>query len=128
MERLRNPGMPFPHSVFALWGYEGGHQAQTGDRRLPDFPDLPTFKEQGFPDLVSTTWFSLCGPAGLPADIVQKVNREIAKTMARPEIERRLREEGMLTQALSPAEFRQLIESETVRWKPVLERAGLIEK
>jgi tripartite-type tricarboxylate transporter receptor subunit TctC len=102
--------------------------AQTADRRLPDFPDLPTFKEQGFPDLVSTTWFSLSGPAGLPVDIVQKVNREIAKTMGRPEIERRMREEGMLTQALTPAEFQQLIEAETVRWKPVIERAGLIEK
>jgi tripartite-type tricarboxylate transporter receptor subunit TctC len=100
--------------------------AQTADRRLPDFPDLPTFKEQGFPDLVSTTWFSLSGPAGLPLDIVQKVNREIAKTMGRPEIERRMREEGMLTQALTPAEFQQLIE--TVRWRPVIERAGLIEK
>jgi tripartite-type tricarboxylate transporter receptor subunit TctC len=102
--------------------------AQTADRRLPDFPDLPTFKEQGFPDLVSTTWFSLSGPAGLPGDIVQKVNREIAKTMGRPEIERRMREEGMVTQALTPAEFQQLIEAETVRWKPVIERAGLIEK
>jgi tripartite-type tricarboxylate transporter receptor subunit TctC len=102
--------------------------AQTADRRLPDFPDLPTFKEQGFPDLVSTTWFSLSGPAGLPADIVRRVNREIVNTMARPEIERRMREEGMVTQALTPAEFSTLIEAETVRWKPVIERAGLIEK
>ncbi|HWF95420.1 MAG TPA: tripartite tricarboxylate transporter substrate binding protein [Xanthobacteraceae bacterium] len=102
--------------------------AQTSDRRLPDFPDLPTFKEQGFPDLVSTTWFSLSGPAGLPADIVQKVNRTVVQTMGRPEIEQRLRHEGMVTQALSPAEFLQLIEAETIRWRPVIERAGLIEK
>jgi tripartite-type tricarboxylate transporter receptor subunit TctC len=102
--------------------------AQTSDRRLADFPDLPTFKEQGYPDMVSTTWFSLSGPAGLPADIVQKVNRAVVKTMARPEIEQRLRQEGMVTQALSPAEFLQLIEAETVRWRPVIERAGLIEK
>jgi len=102
--------------------------AQTAERRLADFPDLPTFKEQGFPDLVSTTWFSLSAPAGLAPDIVQKVNREVVQTMARPEIDRRMREEGMLTQALSPAEFLQLIKTETVRWKPVIERAGLIEK
>ena len=102
--------------------------AQTADHRLPDFPDLPTFKELGYPDLVSTTWFSLSGPAGLPDDIVQKVNREIVKTMARPETEKRMSQEGMLTQALTPAEFLQLIEAETVRWKPVIERAGLIEK
>ena len=59
---------------------------------------------------------------------MQKVNREIVKTMGRPEIERRMREEGMVTQALTPKEFLQLIETETVRWKPVIERAGLIEK
>ena len=102
--------------------------AQTADHRLPDFPDLPTFKEQGFPDLVSTTWFSLSGPAGLPPDIVQKINREIVKTMGRPEVDRRMRQEGMVSAPLSPAEFQKLIETETVRWRPVIERAGLIEK
>jgi tripartite-type tricarboxylate transporter receptor subunit TctC len=102
--------------------------AQTAERRLPDFPDLPTFREQGYPDLVTTTWFSLSGPAGLPADIVEKVNRTVVSTMARPEIDQRMRQEGMVTQALTPAEFRQLIETETVRWKPVIERAGLVEK
>jgi tripartite-type tricarboxylate transporter receptor subunit TctC len=102
--------------------------AQTADRRLADFPDVPTFKELGYPDLVSTTWFSLSGPAGLPDDIVQKVNREINKIMAKPETEARMRQEGMLTLPLSTAEFRQLIAAETTRWKPVIERAGLIEK
>jgi tripartite-type tricarboxylate transporter receptor subunit TctC len=102
--------------------------AQTADRRLPDFPDLPTFREQGYPDLVTTTWFSLSGPVGLPPDIVQKVNRTVVQTMARPEIDQRMRQEGMVTQPLTPAEFRQLIETETVRWKPVIERAGLVEK
>jgi tripartite-type tricarboxylate transporter receptor subunit TctC len=102
--------------------------AQTADRRLPDFPDLPTFKEQGFPDLVSTTWFSLSGPAGLPADIVQKVNREIANTMAKPEMRVRMQLEGMVTEALTPEQFRELIERETKTWRPVIENVGLIEK
>jgi tripartite-type tricarboxylate transporter receptor subunit TctC len=102
--------------------------AQTADRRLPDFPDVPTFKELGYPDLVSTTWFSLSGPAGLPDEIVQKVNREIIKIMASPETEKRMSQEGMVTQALTTADFRRLIDTETARWKPVIERAGLIEK
>ena len=50
--------------------------AVTSDRRLADFPNIPTFKESGY-DLVSTTWFSLSGPAGLPKDIVDRVNREV---------------------------------------------------
>ena len=102
--------------------------ALTAGERMPDFPDVPTFKELGYPDVVHTTWFSLSGPAALPPEIVTKVNGEIVKTMARPDVQQRLRQEGLVTEALTPAEFRKLIETETVRWRPALERAGLIEK
>ena len=53
--------------------------AHTGKERMPDFPGVPTFNELGYPDLIGTTWFSLSGPAGLPADIVTKVNREVVR-------------------------------------------------
>jgi tripartite-type tricarboxylate transporter receptor subunit TctC len=102
--------------------------AFTAGERMPDFPDVPTFKELGYPDVVHTTWFALSGPAALPPEIVTKVNGEIVKTMARSDVQQRLRQEGLVTEALTPAEFRKLIEAETVRWRPALERAGLIEK
>jgi tripartite-type tricarboxylate transporter receptor subunit TctC len=102
--------------------------AVTANERMADFPDVPTFKELGYPDVVHTTWFALSGPAALSADIVVKVNREIVKTMARPDVQQRLRQEGFVSEPLSPGEFRKLIEAETVRWRPALERAGLIEK
>jgi tripartite-type tricarboxylate transporter receptor subunit TctC len=101
---------------------------QTASERLPDFATVPTFKELGYPDLTTTTWFSLSGPAGLPADIVQKVNREIANTMAKPEMRVRMQQEGMVTEALTPEQFRELIERETKTWRPVIENVGLIEK
>jgi len=101
---------------------------QTASERLPDFATVPTFKELGHPDLTTTTWFSLSGPAGLPADIVQKVNREIANTMAKPEMRARMQQEGMVTEALTPEQFRELIERETKTWRPVIENVGLIEK
>ena len=50
--------------------------AHSGKERLAEFPNVQTLKEQGF-DIVSTTWYSLSGPAGLPDNIVQKINREI---------------------------------------------------
>jgi tripartite-type tricarboxylate transporter receptor subunit TctC len=59
---------------------------------------------------------------------VRKVNREIANIMARPEMRQRMRQEGMATEALSPEEFRALIDRETQTWRPVIEKAGLIEK
>ena len=95
---------------------------------MADFPDVPTFKELGYPEFTTTTWFSLSGPAGLPAEIAQKVNREIANTMAKPEMRARMQHEGMVTQALTPEEFKALVERETKFWRPVIEKVGLIEK
>ena len=102
--------------------------ALTAKERMPDFADVPTFKELGYPDLVSTTWFALSGPAGLPNDILQKVNGDIAKTMSRPDIQQRMRQEGMVTDPLSPEQLRQLIVSESAVFRPIIEKAGLIEK
>jgi tripartite-type tricarboxylate transporter receptor subunit TctC len=101
--------------------------AVSSEQRLPDYPDVPTFKELGY-DLVATNWFALAGPAGLPADIVRKVNHEINVAMAKPESQQRMREDGMLVHAMDAAQFRKFIEDEAVRWKPVVERAGLVEK
>ena len=74
---------------------------------------------------MANIWFSLSGPAGLPADIVQKVNAEIIKGVAKPQIQEKLRQDGMVTEALSPDGLRKLVEAETVRWKPIIEGSGL---
>ena len=93
--------------------------------RLPDFPDVPTFKEMGI-DLVATTWFTISGPAGLPNDIVQKMNREIIRAVSKPEVQQRLRHDGMITEVMSVEQLKLYIDTETAGWKPVLEQAGLI--
>lgn len=99
--------------------------AHSGKERLAEFPAVPTLKEQGY-DIVSTTWYSLSGPAGLPDHIVQKVNREISAGMARPEFRERLLQAGFLNEPMSVAQFRAFIDAETARWKPVVEAAGLV--
>jgi tripartite-type tricarboxylate transporter receptor subunit TctC len=95
--------------------------------RLPDFPDVPTFKEMGI-DLVATTWFTISGPARLPPEIVAKMNREIAAAVSKPEVQQRLRHDGLIAEAMSVEQLKAYIEAETRRWKPVLEQAGLIGK
>lgn len=87
--------------------------------RLAEFPDLPTFKELGYPDLVATTWFSLSAPKGLPNNIVQAVNREVDKAKDDPEVQKRLAIEAIQTEKMSPAEFTKFLESELVKWGPV---------
>ena len=99
--------------------------AHTGKARLPDFPDIPTFKELGY-DLVTTLWFSISGPAGLPRNIVERVNAEINRAVQLPEVEARLRRDGLIADPMSVEEFNKFIDAEYAIWKPGLERAGLI--
>jgi tripartite-type tricarboxylate transporter receptor subunit TctC len=100
--------------------------AATADGRLPDYADLPTLKELGFPDLIATTWFSISAPAKLPRDIAEKINQAIVSGLSQPAVHARLQSDGLITQPMSMAEFDHFIGFETARWKPVIERAGLV--
>ena len=95
--------------------------------RLPDFPDVPTFKEMGI-DLVATTWFTISGPAKLPNDIVEKMNREVIRAVSKPEVQQRLRQDGLVSETMTVEQVKQHIEAETARWRPVLEQLGQIGK
>lgn len=101
--------------------------AMASDKRMPDYPDLPTFKDLGY-DVVGVNWFGLVGPARLPEDIAAKVNREINVVMSKPESQQRMRADGMLVDPMDTAQFRKFIADETVRWTPVIEKAGLLKK
>jgi tripartite-type tricarboxylate transporter receptor subunit TctC len=101
--------------------------AHGGNDRVPDYPDVPTFKEAGY-DLIGLNWFALAGPAHLPADIRDKVNHVIIDAFSKPDAQERLRQNGLVSQAMTPDEFTKFIEAEIVRWRPAIEAAGLIEK
>src|SRR5215217_8274920 len=75
--------------------------AHTGEERLPDYADLPTLKELGYPELVATTWFSISAPAKLPRDIADKVNREMTRTMASPEVQKQMQRDGLVTKNMT---------------------------
>jgi tripartite-type tricarboxylate transporter receptor subunit TctC len=102
--------------------------AVTSPDRMPDQPELPTFKELGYPQLVGTTWFSLSGPAKLSSDITEKINHEVARIVALPDVQARFRRDGFIAQPMSPSEFTKYVGDEAARWKPLVEKAGLAGK
>ena len=102
--------------------------AVTSPERMPDYPDLPTFKDLGYPDLVASTWFSISGPAKLPQAITERLNREINAAMAKPEVQARMRRDGLLTESMTPDAFTKFVAAESARWTPLVERAGLAGK
>jgi len=92
--------------------------------RLPEFPDIPTFAELGYPGLVATVWFSLSGPANLPADIVARLNAEVNRALAAPDVLERLKPEGIVPQRLTASEFSAFVADELKRWGPVVRASG----
>jgi tripartite-type tricarboxylate transporter receptor subunit TctC len=96
--------------------------AVTSAHRLPYAPDLPTLKELWRDDFTASTWFSLSGPPGMPGEIVERLNREIAKATATPEVQKQL--DQIEPQPMTPAEFKAFILRETERWTPLIKRVN----
>jgi tripartite-type tricarboxylate transporter receptor subunit TctC len=88
--------------------------------RLPDFPNLPTFAELGYGDIVLTAWFSLSGPPKMPRAIVDRLNQAVNAAMTNPEVSKILERETALTRAMSPDEFTQFLRAEVEKWTPVV--------
>jgi tripartite-type tricarboxylate transporter receptor subunit TctC len=93
---------------------------------MSEFPELPTFKELGNPDLVGTTWFALSGPLGVSKDIVNKINRAVLMAVATPEMQARFRRDGIIAQPMNADEFTGFVAAENVRWRSLIERVGLV--
>jgi len=89
------------------------------EQRLPAYPDLPTYKEQGYPDLVASTWFALSGPAKLPRDIVGRVNAEVVKALQAPDVQARFQREAIDTKTLDADAFTAFYKAEAERWTPL---------
>jgi len=92
--------------------------------RLPDYPDLATFAEQGYPDLVATVWFSLSGPAGMPADIVNRLNAGVRLALEQGEVRERIRNEGIVPNRLDAREVTAFVADELRRWAPIVRASG----
>jgi tripartite-type tricarboxylate transporter receptor subunit TctC len=98
--------------------------ALSSEARLPDYPNVPTYAELGYKDLVATVWFSLSGPAGMPQDIVGRLNAEVRKALDAPDTRQRLRPEGIEPGTLTAREFSAFVASELKRWAPVVKASG----
>ncbi len=93
-------------------------------KRVPDFPDVPTFAELGYPDLTAAIWFSLSGPAGMPSEIVYHLNAEVRRILQLADVRERLRPEGIEPGDLDPQQFTTFLAAELKRWGPVARAAG----
>jgi tripartite-type tricarboxylate transporter receptor subunit TctC len=95
--------------------------AVTGRTRSVLAPELPTLAESGLPGFVSTTWFGIYGPWGLPADITAKLNAEFNKALQSNEVRERLARLGAAAAAANtPAQFAAMVEADSSRWAAII--------
>ena len=90
--------------------------AVTGTRRHPLLPDVPTFEESGYPGFDGVQWYGIVGPANLPPAIVQRLNDEINKALASPELRERLSGEALEPMPMTPVEFGRYMQNDIAKW------------
>jgi tripartite-type tricarboxylate transporter receptor subunit TctC len=93
-------------------------------KRLPEYPDAPTFAELGYPALTGTTWFSLSGPSGMPAALVDKINAEVRRGLQTPAMRSLLAAESMETADHDALAFTRFVAAEIARWTPAVRSLG----
>ena len=98
--------------------------AVSSAKRVLEFPDIPTFAELGYPELTAAIWFSLSGPAGMSADIVNRLNAEVRRILQLPDVRDRLKPEGIEPGDLDPQQFTAFVAAELKRWGPIVRASG----
>jgi tripartite-type tricarboxylate transporter receptor subunit TctC len=96
--------------------------AVTSDDRLKDIPDIPTTKEQGYPDVDSMLWVGFTGPKGLDRDVVETLNSSLKKILQDPNVLKALDKIGALPSYRGPAEFEKYVFSQANKVKKLLSK------
>lgn len=99
--------------------------ATTGSKRAALMPEVPTVAESGYPGYEALNWYGFLGPAKIPKDLVERLNREIVRALANPEAISALQKTGVEPQSSSPEEFARYIEREYRVWGKVVKEAGI---
>ncbi|MFG5779062.1 Bug family tripartite tricarboxylate transporter substrate binding protein [Comamonas sp. J-3] len=98
--------------------------AVTTAKRSPELPDVPTVAEAGVPGYEATSWFGLFAPAKVPADVQAKLHAAIIKVLQKPDVIKKIADQGGEVVTESQAEFAKFIAAENEKWKKVVKTSG----
>jgi tripartite-type tricarboxylate transporter receptor subunit TctC len=100
--------------------------AVTGDQRLQQLPDVPTFKELGI-DMEVPGWYSLVTRTGVPAEVIERLNAEINKALDTAEMKERLNGQMLIGIKSKPADVQLMTKRDSAAWGPIIERLGIAQ-
>lgn len=126
-------GDQIPVGITALSDLLGLHSAgrlriiaTSGAKRSALLPAVPTFKEQGFPEIEGSGWLGLYAPAGTPKPVIEQWSLLISQALRIPEVAERLNRLGLEPTGTTPEEFARVMSSDTARWSPIVKASGFI--
>jgi tripartite-type tricarboxylate transporter receptor subunit TctC len=99
--------------------------AVTSEKRSDAAPEIPTMGEAGYPGVVFNLWVGMLAPTGTPAEIVTRLNTEIAKAAQSPELRERLLAEGSEPLIVNPSRMAEVVRQETAQWAKIVKAANI---
>ena len=97
----------------------------TTEKRLAQFPDVPTVSESGLPGFLFNSWFVMLAPAGTPKDIIARLNAEVLKAIGDPEVRHKLEDLGFSVRGTSPDELGVLTQQQLAKYARVIKEMGI---
>lgn len=98
--------------------------AVSGAQRSPQFPDVQTFGEAGYPQVESYAWYGFFAPAGTPKELITKINAAALQAMKQPEFQRTLADTGSDFVGDTPENFKAFVQAEAQKWSKVVKESG----
>jgi tripartite-type tricarboxylate transporter receptor subunit TctC len=95
------------------------------ESRLAEYPNIPTFIEAGLPLYEANAWYSMHAPAGTPATVIAKINRELVKAITLPDVVEKLRQLGSDGVGDTPAHFGAFVRAELDKYSRLIKKAGI---
>lgn len=99
--------------------------AWTGKERSAVLPDLPTIDESGVPGYHSTSWLAMFAPAGVPSDIIHRMQEEVSTVLNQPKLKERLQSQGAEVVSSTPEELDKIVQEDGNKWSELIEQIGL---
>ncbi len=126
---LSNEVQMFPGDASAVLGFIRAGKLRTlavaSPTRFEGLPDVPTTKEAGFPGVIVESNYGIIAPTGTPPEIVQKMSRAIAETLAEPALRQKMIDQGAIPAATTPEAYQALMQAESRKWGEVIRRGKL---
>lgn len=99
--------------------------AVSSAKRSSAMPDVPTVAEQGYPGFEASTYFSLVGPAGMPADVVAKLSKALLTTLDDPQVKEALQKQGYEPDPTTPQAAAERIQRDLAKWTKIVSEVGI---